>query len=202
LHIGWVHNLRGDDAQAAIHLGRAKEILAKEKAKEASVLTAHVLNYLGLMRFRQHRYWQALSLKRKALAALSSVPEAETSNAFVRAAILQNIGDTQLALHRPTLAVSSLEASVALREHSQGDPLDLADMRFSLAKALWKLGREKARALSLARQALEDFKTAEPFPPVKKKSAEINAWLKAHAPGGERGSFRVSRAKSGDSKSL
>ena len=51
-------------------------------------------------------------------------------------------------------------------------------LRFTLARALWDAGRDRPRAIALARQAAE----AQIRPRESVTRAEISAWLAAHAP--------------------
>ena len=52
----------------------------------------------------------------------------------------------------------------------------LGEARFGLAKALWPDRRAKARALELARGAVEDFTAAGPA--YSSQLAEAQAWLR------------------------
>ncbi|MFO7565263.1 MAG: serine/threonine-protein kinase [Enhygromyxa sp.] len=54
------------------------------------------------------------------------------------------------------LAIADLERALALLEHSGDEPLELAEARVALARAL-REGEEHERAEALARQALADF---------------------------------------------
>jgi hypothetical protein len=64
-----------------------------------------------------------------------------------------------------------LERAVKILEHQPGEVDMLPKAQFALAQALWDLGRERPRALSLARAVREQF---EPM------RSEVDAWLAKH----------------------
>jgi serine/threonine protein kinase/tetratricopeptide (TPR) repeat protein len=76
-------------------------------------------------------------------------------------------------------ALSPLERAFALRERHEPGTSRYAETGFALARALWESARGRDRARSLAEQAREVYaKVAE-----KKKSAEVDAWLRNHSAG-------------------
>ena len=87
------------------------------------------------------------------------------------------VGNALLALSRPADAVAHLEQAIGLREAGKGDPGDLAEARFALAKALWESGRDKKRALALAAAARGPLEAAGAA--RKELSTELGAWLAA-----------------------
>lgn len=66
----------------------------------------------------------------------------------------------------------------ALRLRPDETPGRLAPLRFTLARARWDAGRDRPRAIALARQAAE----AQLRPGESVIQADISAWLAAHAP--------------------
>jgi len=62
-----------------------------------------------------------------------------------------------LLMGRPRQALEPLETAVRIREGVTTDPLVLAQTRFSLAKALWVVGADRARALRLVEQSRAVF---------------------------------------------
>ncbi len=75
------------------------------------------------------------------------------------------------------------EHALALRTDAQIDPVELAQTRWALARALFEVeaGRDRVRARVLATQAREVFATAPPSP--DHELAAVDAWLAAHYPG-------------------
>ena len=92
--------------------------------------------------------------------------------------VLTDIGIAQLGLRAPRNAVTPLRRAVALREAHPGDPTDLAEARFTLARALWDAGQDRPRARTLALEARDAYTAAGPR--SKKNLAEVNAWLPRH----------------------
>jgi serine/threonine protein kinase/tetratricopeptide (TPR) repeat protein len=86
------------------------------------------------------------------------------------------LGDTYLDLGERAKAIATLERAIELHDPAVADPHDLADMRFSLARAL--LDDDRGRAQALARQA-RDFFEASPY--GQERLALVDAWLERHA---------------------
>jgi eukaryotic-like serine/threonine-protein kinase len=92
---------------------------------------------------------------------------------------LKGLGLAQLGRGRPSDAVAPLERALALstRSATAGDPQELAEIRWGLARALRAVGREPARARALAEAALAGYRT------LGSESAgrveEIMRWLSA-----------------------
>ncbi|HEX3480956.1 MAG TPA: serine/threonine-protein kinase [Kofleriaceae bacterium] len=90
--------------------------------------------------------------------------------------LLTDLGEAYVELHRADQAVPILERALKLRPDET--PGHLAPPRFLLARALWDAGRDRPRAIALARQAAE----AQIAPGEGVTQAEISAWVAAHAP--------------------
>ena len=80
------------------------------------------------------------------------------------ASTLLGSGVVARALGRTAEAVAFLERSLRIRESNKSGPIGLADVRFSLAEALWLAppgaGRDRARAIRLASEARETYRVA------------------------------------------
>jgi tetratricopeptide (TPR) repeat protein len=86
-------------------------------------------------------------------------------------------GQALLGLHRPERALAMLERALALQEgESANTPADLAEARFALARTLWELGQDRARAIALATAARAGAN------PGTSAGRAIEQWLRAHAP--------------------
>ncbi len=85
------------------------------------------------------------------------------------------LGRAYLGLHQPAAAIELLEPAAASRA---GEPVDRADARFALARALTDLRRDSARALSLATEA-RDLLDHLPRPtPLQASKAElVRGWI-------------------------
>ncbi|MCX4246787.1 serine/threonine-protein kinase [Paraliomyxa miuraensis] len=89
---------------------------------------------------------------------------------------LLGLGQARLALNRPEDAVASLERALGLIQTADVPPVQLADTRFALARALEL--REPMRAVMLAREALEAYRTI--LRPDDERWPELHAWQGAH----------------------
>ncbi len=87
------------------------------------------------------------------------------------------IGQAQLGLKRPDQAIAPLETALGLHDRAKSPELELQEARFELARALWDTGRDRKRAVGLARQAWTFFEKAEGV--EQSQRAEMAAWLKS-----------------------
>lgn len=91
---------------------------------------------------------------------------------------LTSLGQCYLEMKRPADAVEPLTRAVAIRESQPGDPTQLADSQLSLAEALWGGGRDRRRAVELAKAARAAFAAA---PAEYKEDVDTaDQWLAAH----------------------
>ncbi len=100
---------------------------------------------------------QALNLVEQPREALrhctaAEAPLAERFGTYAQTAAAQCRGDALLALGRAADAVEVLERVVVATAGSEPDPGDLAEVRFSLARARWASG-DRAGALAVADEA-------------------------------------------------
>jgi tetratricopeptide (TPR) repeat protein/tRNA A-37 threonylcarbamoyl transferase component Bud32 len=96
------------------------------------------------------------------------------------AAVLGAIGAMELAEHRYAAAISSCTRALAIHEAHPSDNALRADARFTLAQALVATHADPHRAYVLATGARDDYGTAGPR--YTSEIANVEAWLKAHAP--------------------
>jgi tetratricopeptide (TPR) repeat protein len=87
-------------------------------------------------------------------------------------------GEALVRLDRPAEAIPVLERALVANEKGDADPNDGGYTRFSLARALWDSGTDRARAVELARKAAEIFADDEEDLETRDDIAE---WLKTHA---------------------
>lgn len=90
---------------------------------------------------------------------------------------LQGLGLLLVDRGRPAEALPPLERALEVRERQPVPRGWLEDTRFTLARALWDSGRDRARALELARQARAGF--AALGEAERTHRAEVEAWLAA-----------------------
>ena len=95
--------------------------------------------------------------------------------------VIPLFGLGRLAVTRadPQEAVALFERLTSIYEKHGVSPLDLAQARFQLARALWHATDERTRALALARQVRDDLHT-ETSKAGEDLLAEVTAWLADH----------------------
>ena len=91
---------------------------------------------------------------------------------------LNSLGACLLGMNDLGPAVAALEQTVTILVAKGVDPSGLAQARFTLAQVLWKAGRDRKRALSLAQTAREFFASSDEDNPGV--LAEVDAWLREH----------------------
>ncbi len=116
---------------------------------------------LGRLEPARHSFGRALELYARTLP--SDHPEL--------ALPLKGRGQVALASGRLESAIADLERALELV--SEGEPLETADIRFSLAQALYARGGRPEDALAFARRAREGFRQSG----VEERSDEIDRWL-------------------------
>ena len=96
---------------------------------------------------------------------------------------LTGIGLASMGEGRPQDAIPPLEHALRLRT---GGPVPLGrlqDTQFALARALWDAGRDRHRALQLARQAKTGFPKT---PGLASKIEDVDRWLTSRPPAAPR----------------
>jgi tetratricopeptide (TPR) repeat protein/predicted Ser/Thr protein kinase len=88
---------------------------------------------------------------------------------------LGGMGRAYLGLGQPDRAVPLLERALAIRHAVKGDPIDLAEVNFSMARALVASGGDKKRARALAEEARAAY--AAGGEDSRRDLAEVEAWL-------------------------
>ena len=142
-------HLRGRHADAARFYGQA---LVQWRRVEDAFGQSAALTGLGLVEHARGRHRDALARHQKALALNPVEPSA-------RAAILNNLGRAQLALHRPDDAGASFEAALALYRHVHsraGEGTVLNNLG-----ALWEARSDLPRACAAYEQAAAASRVAD-----------------------------------------
>ncbi len=172
--IGEVARLRGDPDKALKLNQEALGVLEKKFGKDHPEV--------GLCMFQVARSTLAQGHAKEALAldekALAIVDKGAGSESLSAATVLGGVGDARIASGDLAGAVGPLERALKLRETHAGDPRDLAQVRFSLARALWGTVEGHARAGKLAHQARATYATGAHFKP---RLEAVDTWLAAHA---------------------
>jgi tetratricopeptide (TPR) repeat protein len=171
-----------NQAEALAGLGRASEALAVSKRACDVFIRAYGLHSTeaAMCLSNQSEYLIALGRPADALAparqALANWEvELGPNHPFV-AYPLTALGRAYLAITRPRDALPPLERAWRIRREPGSEPMETALTEFTLARALWDAGGERARAISLAKAA----RTLYSGTPSRSSTAEIGAWLGAH----------------------
>jgi tetratricopeptide (TPR) repeat protein/tRNA A-37 threonylcarbamoyl transferase component Bud32 len=175
--IGGLANIYLDQGAPERALALQQESLAilRKKLPETDAQIAKCLHNLGNVQLRMGAYEQALASERRALeiweAALGP-DNPELVNALV------NIGTIYVETERSEHAREPLQRAVALRERQSGKPVDLAEARFALARALWSDELERSTSHTLARFALDTFCRAGDL--YAEDCRRVQEWLGTH----------------------
>jgi tetratricopeptide (TPR) repeat protein len=157
-------------AEARRVLERALAIREKELGPEHPKVARMVAN-LGYVALDAKDYKRAIALFQRTGAIMD---KAFDPTHPARIDVLSGEGAAWLGDGRPADAITPLERAVNLREAHPSDPVELAELRALYAQALWRSGRDKARAKKLAAEARAVLAAAG----VTEAVDGIDAWLK------------------------
>src|SRR5262249_7003206 len=159
--------------EALSYMQRALAIREKIQGPDHPEVATLLAN-IGQILDGLHRYQEALMSFERALAIGEKALGKE--HPYVGDA-LTGMGTAYLGLHRAPLARAPLERALAIREKVGAQPVELGEVRFALARALWDTGADRTRATALTRRARDDV--GENAERNKEALAEIDAWLAA-----------------------
>ncbi len=160
---------------------RAQEVLdtmitrALEAGKEQWTLAARALDLSAQLANDRGDLGAALALSERALAAIAHVDDPAT-----RALLQRQLGEIHLKMKHPELALPPLEDSVAYFAAHSDDNYDVGMAHFRLASALWSSGRDRTRALALARQAADELAKSTSGAGLAGNRADVAKFLKDH----------------------
>jgi hypothetical protein len=142
---------------------------AHDAGDRPQIAIAHL--YLGSALNEQGRFAEALP---ECIAAQAPFATIFGASSDMVGATLKCQGDALIGLGKP--AVEVLEHALALIDDGSSDPGEVADARFSLARALTAAHREPARAKALAIAARDELRGAGDA--VAPTLAAVEAWLR------------------------
>jgi serine/threonine-protein kinase len=158
----------GDIAGAAAGAQRALAIFGKALPADHPTLT-YSLALLGRSRIRMGQLDAAEASLQRARelreASVGAPPDKLVP-------VLLGLGELALARQRPATAVPLLERALVLH-----DDEFQADAQLALADALWRTGKEKARAVKLAKEARAAYEEIH----HRARLEQVNRWLAEHA---------------------
>ncbi|CAM3180431.1 serine/threonine protein kinase [Corallococcus sp. ZKHCc1 1396] len=177
---------RNNLGSVALDAGRPRDALAHFEAArelwEAALGPAHpkvasALYNLGHARLRLGQVRQAITHLRAALAVREKALGAEHPRMVPTLGLL---GEALLEGGQRREARERLEHAVALSTRLEVAPADHARARFALARVLWRTRDARARARSLAHDALDAYSRGLPI--HAPRAREVRAWLSTHGP--------------------
>ena len=157
-----------EEAEAAAL--RSLEI-RKAKLGPEHPLVANSLNSLGELLYIQEKMDEARATVVEALAIQEKTLAADHPSVAVT---LIRLGDIELAGGDAAAALGSFERVLAIRAGRDGEPLDLAEAKYAVARALWAAGRDRPRARTLLAEAEATF--AELGASAKPLQDDLAAW--------------------------
>ena len=169
--------LRAGDTQDAEQLLRRARVACDATFGAEHRECVRILSELGWAAYQSGRYAEALAVHEVVLALKE---HANDPVEFAIGSTLSAIASAHLALGQPREAVPVLERLLVARVAESARSEIMAETRYNLAVALWDSTIDRDRALVLARQARDDYRSAA-VPPAKELQA-VEAWLAAHDP--------------------
>jgi len=161
----------GRPAEALEIAPRALDILSEHGDPESPIV-AIARDAIGTSLIAVGRAVEAESLFGSELERLR---RQDPSDPFIPFA-LQGIGTSRLASGHPEAAVPFLEDALRRREASDPIPSNIAESRFSLARALWDSARDRRRALNLAMTARQAYAAGN----FRRNEQAVADWLATH----------------------
>jgi tetratricopeptide (TPR) repeat protein/predicted Ser/Thr protein kinase len=171
VNIGSALHEKKRDEEAEAHYLEALGIIERAHGPEHPHVAYTLIN-LANMLGGQDKPGEALPYNKRALEILEKALGPKHPNLGYP---LTAIGKNLTALKRPRKALAPLKRALELREAKKTPDMQMAFTRFALANALWDSGKNRKRAIQLARQAAANYTRAgkastEPL-------AEVEAWI-------------------------
>jgi serine/threonine protein kinase len=153
------------------------ELIARAltKGKESWMLAGRGLDLAAQLADDRKDYRAALAFTDRALAAL-----AHQDDATERALVLRHVGEIDRHAGKPALAIAPLEQAVQAFG-ADPDAYDIGTTRYHLAFALWDSGRDRKRAIEVARQAVADLAKAQSGDSLQDYRDKLAAFVAAHS---------------------
>jgi len=174
INVGYVLSRLHRQDEALAHFRRAAAMLTRALGPEAADV-AGAWTAMGDSLADARRWREALPLYQRAAGTLQKALGPDHPDV---AAAVAGQGSCYLGLGQAARAIAPLERAVAVPE-DRAAPQMLAVWRFNLARALQETGRDRSRAIALARSARAALAAAGPG--SAEELARVDAWLAAGA---------------------
>jgi eukaryotic-like serine/threonine-protein kinase len=156
-NLGMVQSSSGDLPAAFESYQRALEIKIEALGPDHSSVAISA-NNLGVVLTKLGRPAEAIPHLDDALRIWTHAHGEDSPSNVVG---LVSLAEAHLALERPADAVQLARRALTLAENGEIDPVELARSRFVAARAIWRAGGDRRKALELARQAKQGFDSLE-----------------------------------------
>ena len=140
-------------------------------------LVADTLDRLALALLEDGLYAEALVECQRSLAIREKALGKDHADVSYS---LENLGAALIGVRQPSDAIPHLQRAIAIRNREGGGPGDLAEPRFSLARALWESGIDRPKARVLAAEARDGYAGAG----QRDEADKVARWLAEHRAGG------------------
>ena len=138
---------------------------------------ASILDTIGVARQAKGDHREALKCHMRALEIYEGLPARQPPPEMAH--VLANLGEAHLAMSRPREAIAALERGRELLEARSATSAELAQLRFSLARAYATVGRIGDETLRLAEMAKEGFRLAGDRE-TRGRVSEVESWAAEH----------------------
>jgi tetratricopeptide (TPR) repeat protein len=163
----------GETVRAAGYLERAVRIMQDTLGRDHPKVAIPLANHAELLN-RLGRYEEALEPARHALAVLERETDAESTYVAYPLAAL---GSSQVGLGRFREALPALERAARIRETKEVNAARIGEVHFTLGRALWGSGEDRARGLAMVERARVEFRACPSTPATQRELADIELWL-------------------------
>lgn len=171
-----------DQYEPGLQFARKAVQMHEERVGPRHLGTGSAHTILANILLELHRMDEAERHYRQALEILS---EALPPDAAALAPALANLGNFYKRADRCAEAIDPFERALAIHQRQGEVSKSTIQLQFRLAKCLWDAGGDRARAVKLARQALDEARSDELSAPGMTWSEgvepeKIEAWLERH----------------------
>ncbi len=145
-NLGTAYSELGRVDEARMYLQQSLDMLVAKFGSDHPAVAA-VTGNLGELAADHGDYAEAMTLCKRSLAIYeATLGKGHPDTAYA----LTCLGRAHIGAGAPAAALPPLRKALALRETNPGDPADLAETQFALARALWVTKTDRRRAVELA----------------------------------------------------
>ncbi|HEX6835135.1 MAG TPA: protein kinase [Polyangia bacterium] len=159
-------------ADAEDYHRRALAIQEQALGPDHATVGVGLSNFAGTL-MQEKKFAEAVPYFRRSLAIVENKLGKEHPSVVYA---LAGLGDCLIGDHHAADAIAPLERADAIAKKTPLDPDLVSTVRFDLARALWETGRDRQRAVTMARDAQAELAKVGD----QDAAADAAAWLAAH----------------------